>query len=312
MTPELSVIIPCYASAERPSVGRLRLALQAYGRQTLPRDRFEVIVVDDGSVPPLDERFAQWELPPGLCRIVRQAHAGMCSAYATGLEAARGEIVFLGIDDNVPSPDCLQEHVAAHARAKQPCVIAGRELFCLSMVDDLDPDACRSPHITREMAAMMPKLPSNAAFEDILPLAFEIAPYQDIESVLAQTDYLELSGGWLAMRVGNHSMPIELFRQIGGMDPLFDPDGVFSDIDLGLRVWKARLPIHLREAAVMIHLHHGWSAAAKIGLETKLSLLVEKHRDNGLKPLRQHLDSAGTIVTFSTALDAMDPSDRYF
>src|SRR6478672_8526953 len=45
--PFVSVIVPVFNDPVR-----LRTCLQALGRQSYPRDRFEVIVVDNGSAPP--------------------------------------------------------------------------------------------------------------------------------------------------------------------------------------------------------------------------------------------------------------------
>ena len=101
----VSVVIPCFDSA-----GPLALALAALERQDWPRDLLEVVLVDDGSRPPLAR-------PGGLpfaVELVRREDRGFTLAAArnAGADAASGDIlVFL-------DPDLIAEAglVAAHAR----------------------------------------------------------------------------------------------------------------------------------------------------------------------------------------------------
>ena len=58
MSVDFSVVVPTY---ERSAL--MARCLAALAQQDYPRDRFEVVVVDDGSVRPLAETIAP---PPGL------------------------------------------------------------------------------------------------------------------------------------------------------------------------------------------------------------------------------------------------------
>ena len=58
----VAVVIPAY---QRPD--RLRRALLAWGRQTIAADRFQLVVIDDGSQPPLEQVLREVdELKPSL------------------------------------------------------------------------------------------------------------------------------------------------------------------------------------------------------------------------------------------------------
>jgi GT2 family glycosyltransferase len=113
-TPRASVIVP---SCNRPDA--LARCLEFLARQTFPWDRFEVIVVDDGSsqaigVPPT--------LSPGGTRVtlVRQANTGPAGARNRGLAAARGEFVVF-IDDDCDADarwlEVMLETLESHAGA---------------------------------------------------------------------------------------------------------------------------------------------------------------------------------------------------
>jgi glycosyltransferase involved in cell wall biosynthesis len=106
-TRSVSVIIPAYNCQES-----LDLTLASLSHQTYPAELTEVVVVDDGSEPPI-------ELPkirPENCRIVRVAdHStgwGRSNALHVGALNSSGEILHWLDADMVVFP----EHVAAQAR----------------------------------------------------------------------------------------------------------------------------------------------------------------------------------------------------
>ena len=101
----LSVVIP---TRNRRDV--LQQCLRRLSDQRLSPSDYEVIIVDDGSSPPLPA-----EPPPGInVSYVRQSPSGPATARNRGVRAAAGKIVvFLGDDILVP-PDFLEVHRQWH------------------------------------------------------------------------------------------------------------------------------------------------------------------------------------------------------
>ena len=100
-TPRFSVIIPTF---NRPAC--LRACLNGFLGINFPRNQFEVVVVDDGSlVKPNDvvEPFRE-HLDISL---ITQQHAGPATARNTGATRARGSYLAFTDDDCVPSPGWL-------------------------------------------------------------------------------------------------------------------------------------------------------------------------------------------------------------
>jgi glycosyltransferase involved in cell wall biosynthesis len=106
--PEVSVVV---ATRDRPD--GLAALVDALRAQTLPADRFEVVVVDDGSVAPV--RSIAGDLPSRVVRHERPRGPG--AARNAGWRAARGGLVAFTDDDCRPDPGWLEAGLAAHRRA---------------------------------------------------------------------------------------------------------------------------------------------------------------------------------------------------
>lgn len=119
-SPYISVVIPTFNRCES-----LKVTLNALKNQTLDRDQFEVVVIDDGSTdgtPGLLERFsssARYTL-----RSFRQDNAGPGQARNRGAEEARGEII-LYIDDDIEPCSRLLEVHSSHHRENGNVVVVG-------------------------------------------------------------------------------------------------------------------------------------------------------------------------------------------
>jgi glycosyltransferase involved in cell wall biosynthesis len=122
-SPEISVVLATYKRAET-----LRRTLGQLARQDLPADRFEVIVVDDGS--PDHTAAVVEELAPQLPYAVsylRHENRGPGYTQNRGIEAARAPIVLLLADDIFLRPRSVRAHLEHHAAHPDPGVaVLGR------------------------------------------------------------------------------------------------------------------------------------------------------------------------------------------
>ena len=103
----ISVIIP---TCKRPQA--IESCLEALAEQTLPPGSFQVIVVDDGSVPPLSLDRSRWATKFEL-KLIRQPNTGPAGARNRGVAEARGEFLAFTDDDCLPTPTWLEKLVAA-------------------------------------------------------------------------------------------------------------------------------------------------------------------------------------------------------
>lgn len=118
--------------------------------QTYPRDRFEVILVDDGSTDESAARLRAWqEERPGLVTVLAHENRGLPAARNTGLAAARGRWVTFADPDDVLAADYLAE-IATFIERNPTAVLVGANLLVL---DDTTGEVTNTHPLRRRFAA---------------------------------------------------------------------------------------------------------------------------------------------------------------
>lgn len=145
--PRLSVIVPCHNA--RATLARALAALDA---QDVPAERFEVVVVDDGST---DGSAAVVAAHRGRAcvRLVVQPNRGLAAARNAGAAAARGE-VFLFLDaDVLAAPDVVGRHLTHHADGRALLAVQGRTVpDAATLATPFGRVSHRMPDLTRRRA----------------------------------------------------------------------------------------------------------------------------------------------------------------
>lgn len=107
--PSLSIVVCSHNGADK-----LPLALGSLAAQTLAKERYEVIVVDDGSVDTTSIVAAQYDV-----RLIRlDTNSGLAGARNAGVSAARAAVVAFTDDDCEVAPDWAAQMLAAFADAE--------------------------------------------------------------------------------------------------------------------------------------------------------------------------------------------------
>ena len=219
----VSVVVPCF---EAPDA--LALTLAGLEGQRYPRGLFEVVVVDDGSEPPLGAPAAT-----GLdLRVVRQERRGFGLARArdTGARAAAHDILVFLDGDVIPEAGLLAAHARWHHAVSDALTLG----FCAFVsVAGIDAGAVRArPGSLRELFAGRPFDP----------------PW--LERHMARTGDLTSRHDDLFRAVTGHNFGISraFFEEVGGFDESFARYGG-EDTEFG---WRAQvrggLLVPVREA----------------------------------------------------------------
>ena len=205
--PRLSVVIPSYQRCEI-----LAQTLATIVAQVVPDERFEVVVVIDGSTDGTERMLAERFAGQGL-RVITQANAGPAAARNAGILAARGELVLLLDDDLRCDPGLLAAHLAAHADGVPKAVFGP--------VFGLTGDSTAA-ELTRRALDSYYRQMRDEWHPDTAPIAYA-AP--------------------------NTSLRRETLIAVGGFDLRFAR--ALEDADLGLRLRASGLPfVYLPDATV--------------------------------------------------------------
>lgn len=239
--PKVSVVVVVYNIPRE--VPRTLLSLSAGYQRNIEADDYEVIVVDNGSNPPIDATMVQ--ALPGNFRIVRLDPAPPSPAQAVnrGLAEARGEIVGVMIDGaRIVTPGLL--HFARHGTELYPRAVVATLGWYLGA--DFQRVAMLSGYDRSREDALLESIAWPADGYRL----FEIAT-MDESSV----------DGWLAPISESNAlfMRKELWQALGGMDERFDaPGGGLVNLDLFTRataIPDSELVILLGEGT--FHQFHG-------------------------------------------------------
>ncbi|MEV0594249.1 glycosyltransferase [Nonomuraea cavernae] len=186
----VSVVIPAHGGPH------LELTLAALAAQTYPGHLLEVLVVDDGSEPPI--RLP--EIRPDNTRVVRAGSGwGISNAVNTGANAADGEIIQRLDADMV----ACREHIEALARwhhLTDYLVTIGMKRFV------------EVPSLTAGEVFRARRL------DELFDLDRAVA--SSTEATIAKTDGLRRSRNPYHVCTGpTFALPREVFHAVGGLDP---------------------------------------------------------------------------------------------
>jgi glycosyltransferase involved in cell wall biosynthesis len=114
--PFVSVIIPVYNDSVR-----LTKCLHALDRQTYPSDRYEILVIDNGSTQSIDMLVGEH----ANARAALEPKPGSYAARNKGLSVARGEVIAFTDSDCIPSPQWIAQGVEALLGNKEGGLVGG-------------------------------------------------------------------------------------------------------------------------------------------------------------------------------------------
>ncbi|MGW3959578.1 glycosyltransferase [Amycolatopsis sp. NPDC005003] len=261
--PRVSVVIPTYNRSEL-----LRVQLEHLTRQQLPADEFEVIVADDGSS---DDTRAVVASFAGRLRLLyhHQEDLGNRVGTARNAGAALATAPLLVFLDTGPlfGRDFLVQHLALHADASRRRAVVG-------YAHGYNPEKDLS-WVRDEVARLGPEATVARYADD--------PDFRDIRlEQLADVDY-DLSRRlepWQVFFSLNVSMPAEDFRAVGGFDEAFNGYWGAEDLELGFKLFRRGLEIHLGFDAWVVDVPHPRDMSVLMPqLVRQFRVLLDLHRE---------------------------------
>ena len=124
--PEVSVVLCSFNRA-----AKVARCLEALARQTIPKERYEVICVNDGSSDQTAEVMQRGLEGLQGKYLEHSSNRALAAARNSGIRAASGQIVVFINDDTYPAENFLFEHYFAHcSRPGEKIAVLGFIPFC--------------------------------------------------------------------------------------------------------------------------------------------------------------------------------------
>ena len=213
---KLSVVIPTY---NKPEI--IKMTLESLGKQTLSKNQFEVMVIDDGSSVKVQRQIKSF-LPSLNLNIsfLTQTHKGPAAARNKGIKRAKGKIVLIINDDTIITPSLFKRHYDFHRKNPE-------ENFGLLGYVTWHPGL------------------------EITPFMYWLehgGPYFSFHQIKGK------EAGWQRFWTCNISLKRSFLLKNGLFDEEF-PYAAWEDVELGYRLGKAGLRLFYDKKALGYHYH---------------------------------------------------------
>jgi glycosyltransferase involved in cell wall biosynthesis len=237
--PLCTVVVPTYNRKRL-----LQLTLESLDKQNLSRDRFEVLVVDDGSDDDTAAVVSTFEDRLDL-RYFFQPDEGyrLARARNVGISWARGEICVFVDAGVLLHSGAMSAHVASHEASAEPLALNGY-VFCFNLNNE-DAALIRKVVDVDDVDATIASMARTGAWPDLREDFY--TRYTD--------DFDHVPAPWL-MHWGCHaSARTEQLRKVGMCDEAFRQWGA-EDLDLAYRLHRDGARFAVNRAASSIHYPH--------------------------------------------------------
>lgn len=230
----VSVIIPSYNKAKR-----LRLVLQTLVNQNCGAEKFEIIVVNDGSNDETGDTVIYFQNNTALnVTHIYQSNQGRAAARNRGIKAAKGDILLFLDDDRLVGEDFVNQHLHWFENKQDKDFVVLGKRMCLFF--------SRFDEIYEYYQQLLRDTP-----EELFKRAREEHYYwKKVKPVIEMPAI-----SWMLFTTGNVSMGAKLFEKVGMFNEGFQGWG-YEDTELGYRLWKEGIPFVSHEAAVNFHIEH--------------------------------------------------------
>jgi glycosyltransferase involved in cell wall biosynthesis len=234
-----TVIVPTYNRRRL-----LELTLDSLARQDLHRDRYEVLVVDDGSGDDTAAAVRRFEDRLDL-RYFHQPDEGyrVAKARNVGIRHASGEVCVFVDSGVLLHSASLSAHVTAHETAAEPLALNGY-VYCFNL-DNEDARLIREVVDVEDVDSSIASLARTGSWPDVREPFY--GRYSD--------DFGHLPAPWLMYWTCHASARTEQVRSIGMYDEEFRQWGG-EDLDLAYRLHRDGARFGVSRAATSIHYPH--------------------------------------------------------
>ncbi|WP_226664756.1 glycosyltransferase [Microbulbifer aggregans] len=269
---KISVVVPTYNS-----VDLLEQTLQGFSRQSVSRDQFEVIVVDDGSTDDTKSLVDEYSRTLDISYHYQEDLGYRLSAARNvGINFAKYPVTLIFDCGMLPSKFLLEQHIKMHA--------GGEDIVLVGLsygVEEFSMDNSRALQDT------ISYLPYHSLFYELNKFEkFYDCRYDYCRSV--NFDISKNPAAWVMCWGGHMSSRTEVFRRVGGFDEWFTSWGG-EDVEIAIRLYKLGCQFKVMENLEALHIPHFRCETSNVtSSENNIKYILEKHSVPGVELLATH------------------------
>ncbi|WP_066051344.1 glycosyltransferase family 2 protein [Robertmurraya korlensis] len=286
MSVEASVIIPAFNR-----VHQVKLTLASLENQTYPLDRFEVVIVNDGSSDELEQFIQDYQshCPFPLIYTSTNKQKGRGSARNQGVKHSSGEILIFCDSDFIVLPTFIETFIYGH-ESKENISLSVVPQSWIGVYTHIYPEFSRS-----EKERIKSRLSTSGLWKNSFSRSSEVVSvitpedirkrnYKKLQLVtvkLINDDWKEEwkktdVAPWMLFTTRGVSVRKEYFLRVGGFNEEFIEYGL-EDWELGYRLSKVGIEFQSINEILGYHQEHPNSFRGIDGNEENLKKIFKRH-----------------------------------
>lgn len=274
----VSIIIPVYNQYES-----LMKVLKSLSNQSIPKWKYQTIIVDDGSNDQLSKETSHSMSNKYEIDIIlyHQINKGRAAARNTGIRLSENDILIFCDADRVPCEDYIYYHLLSHD--VHNCVVVGKQydIFAKSM------DTLFSEEIMWDKIKRFSREPNY---------------YSRITKIYEHNNQVPNHLLWMSFLVGNSSISKKLIIETGCFDEEFIDWG-FEHFELGLRLQKQGAIFKHSDKASNYHIPHSRSSSFYFNMiEQSAKILSRKHPEVDIEIMKKILFENVNVCEFASLI----------
>lgn len=273
-----SVIIPTYNQWDS-----LCKVLTGFLNQNIPKEYFQIIIVDDGSQDKLHTETSSTLGSRYDMDIVlyHQNNKGRAAARNVGINLSDNDILIFCDADRIPSPNFVGTHLQSHTERNHVTIGSQYDLFYKN-IDSLFDDG-----INWELIKRFSRIPNY---------------YSRIMKIYSYDNPNVSNLRWMSFLVGNSSISRDIFDISGVFDEDFSEWG-FEHFELGLRMQYAGVLFNIEPEASNYHIPHPRDTNFYSQMIDKSALILyEKHPEINISSMKKILMSNVTVQEYNNSI----------
>ena len=298
MEPFVSVVMPAYNIMQL-----LELNLISLYKQTYPSDRYEVIVIDDGSTDGTLDMCKSLKTPYQLKVLNTGQNSGRAYSRNLGATAAEGEIIIFCDGDTLQPPKYIENHVKYH-NLTDNLVLGSLPLYfalCFTHYYADFPDwqkevffdfvpELKCQCIDKKLVRVLKPEALLDNFENARRLSYFPRWYDDYFNIINHfAAFSATPTSWFCFNTRNVSVRKKLFLESGGFDKNFKDFG-FEDWELGYRLKATGACCDCQKDVVNFHQEHPFDTSTReISNRKNFIYFCTKYNTTDLYLFAQHL-----------------------